>query len=134
MEFINAYKTADGKIFATREEATEHEFGQQLTDRLDRFSADASCPYPDGVANMQMRKSIQAWELAKVGLFKEESIGTLDFTVRTLNCLKAENISTVKHLLEHSEGELLKTPNLGRKSLNEIREKLATFNLKLSDQ
>ena len=43
---------------------------------------------------------------------------------RALNCLKAEKIETVEDLMEWTANDLLKTPNLGRKSLNEIKEKL----------
>ena len=46
----------------------------------------------------------------------------LELTVRSANCLKAENIYYIGDLIQRTENELLKTPNLGRKSLNEIKE------------
>lgn len=51
-------------------------------------------------------------------------IRTLDLTVRSYNCLNAENIYTIGQLVEYTANDLLKMPNTGRKSLNEIREKL----------
>jgi DNA-directed RNA polymerase subunit alpha len=51
--------------------------------------------------------------------------------VRSANCLKAENIYYIGDLIQRSETELLKTPNLGRKSLNEIKEVLASRGLTL---
>ena len=55
----------------------------------------------------------------------------LELTVRSANCLKAENIYYIGDLIQRTENELLKTPNLGRKSLNEIKEVLATRGLTL---
>ena len=55
----------------------------------------------------------------------------LELTVRSANCLKAENIYYIGDLIQRSENELLKTPNLGRKSLNEIKEVLASRGLTL---
>ena len=52
-------------------------------------------------------------------------------TVRSANCLKAENIYYIGDLIQRTENELLKTPNLGRKSLNEIKEVLASRGLTL---
>jgi DNA-directed RNA polymerase subunit alpha len=52
-------------------------------------------------------------------------------TVRSANCLKAENIYYIGDLIQRTETELLKTPNLGRKSLNEIKEVLASRGLTL---
>jgi DNA-directed RNA polymerase subunit alpha len=51
--------------------------------------------------------------------------------VRSANCLKAENIYYIGDLIQRTETELLKTPNLGRKSLNEIKEVLASRGLTL---
>jgi len=55
----------------------------------------------------------------------------LELTVRSANCLKAENIYYIGDLIQRTETELLKTPNLGRKSLNEIKEVLASKGLTL---
>jgi DNA-directed RNA polymerase subunit alpha len=58
-------------------------------------------------------------------------VDELELTVRSANCLKAENIYYIGDLVQRSETELLKTPNLGRKSLNEIKEVLAARGLTL---
>ena len=59
------------------------------------------------------------------------SIEELELTVRSTNCLKAESIFLIGDLIHRSEFGLLKTPNLGKKSLNEIKDVLASKNLSL---
>ena len=59
------------------------------------------------------------------------SIEELELTVRSTNCLKAESIFLIGDLIHRSEFDLLKTPNLGKKSLNEIKDVLASKNLSL---
>ena len=63
-----------------------------------------------------------------------QAIDELDLTVRSANCLKAENIYYVGDLIQLSEMELLKTPNLCRKSLTEIKDVLATKGISLGMQ
>ncbi len=58
-------------------------------------------------------------------------VDDLELTVRSANCLKAENIYFIGDLIQRSESELLRTPNLGRKSLNEIKDVLASKSLSL---
>ncbi len=58
-------------------------------------------------------------------------IDDLELTVRSANCLKAESIHYVGDLVQRTEVELLKTPNLGKKSLTEIKETLAAHGLSL---
>jgi DNA-directed RNA polymerase subunit alpha len=58
-------------------------------------------------------------------------VDELELTVRSANCLKAEDIFYIGDLIQRTENELLKTPNLGRKSLNEIKEVLASRGLTL---
>lgn len=58
-------------------------------------------------------------------------VDDLELTVRSANCLKAENVYYIGDLIQRTENELLKTPNLGRKSLNEIKEVLASHGLTL---
>ncbi|MEY3953710.1 MAG: hypothetical protein RLZZ397_590 [Pseudomonadota bacterium] len=58
-------------------------------------------------------------------------VDELELTVRSANCLKAENIYYIGDLIQRTENELLKTPNLGRKSLNEIKDVLASRGLTL---
>jgi len=59
------------------------------------------------------------------------SIEELELTVRSTNCLKAENIFLIGDLIHKTEFDLLKTPNLGKKSLNEIKDVLASKELSL---
>jgi DNA-directed RNA polymerase subunit alpha len=59
------------------------------------------------------------------------SVDDLELTVRSANCLKAENIFYIGDLILRTESELLKTPNLGKKSLNEIKDVLSTRGLSL---
>ena len=58
-------------------------------------------------------------------------VDELELTVRSANCLKAENIYYIGDLIQKTEVELLKTPNLGKKSLTEIKEVLAQRGLSL---
>lgn len=58
-------------------------------------------------------------------------VDDLELTVRSANCLKAENIYYIGDLIQRHENDLLKAPNLGRKSLNEIKDILATKGLSL---
>ncbi|OOF58296.1 hypothetical protein BKK55_02690 [Rodentibacter genomosp. 2] len=59
-------------------------------------------------------------------------IDELELTVRTANCLRAENIDTIYDLVQWTEVELLRTPNLGKKSLTEIKDVLASRGLYLN--
>jgi DNA-directed RNA polymerase alpha subunit len=63
----------------------------------------------------------------------DSPVSDLWFTIRTQNCLQAENIRTVGELLQWSELRLMKTRNLGRKSLAEIKSILAERGLALAD-
>lgn len=58
-------------------------------------------------------------------------VDDLELTVRSANCLKAENIFFIGDLVQRTEGDLLKTPNLGKKSLTEIKNVLAAHGLAL---
>jgi DNA-directed RNA polymerase subunit alpha len=55
----------------------------------------------------------------------------LELSVRSANCLKNDNIVYIGDLVQRSEPEMLRTPNFGRKSLNEIREVLKIMGLEL---
>ena len=58
-------------------------------------------------------------------------IEELDFSVRTYNCLKKANILTIAELVQYTESDLMQIRNFGRKSLTEVREKLAQLGLSL---
>ena len=61
----------------------------------------------------------------------DKSVEELELSVRSYNCLKNANIRTIRELVQKTEGDMLKTKNFGRKSLNEIKEILATMGLGL---
>ncbi len=61
----------------------------------------------------------------------DRSVEELELSVRSYNCLKNANISTIRELVVRSEPEMLKTKNFGRKSLNEIKEILTAMGLSL---
>jgi DNA-directed RNA polymerase subunit alpha len=58
-------------------------------------------------------------------------VDELELSVRSANCLKNDNIVYIGDLVQRSEPEMLRTPNFGRKSLNEIREVLKIMGLEL---
>jgi len=62
------------------------------------------------------------------------AVDELELTVRSANCLKAEQIYYIGDLIQKSEQDLLRTPNLGRKSLNEIKEVLTDKGLELGTE
>ena len=61
----------------------------------------------------------------------DKSVEELELSVRSYNCLKNANITTIRELVEKSEPEMLRTKNFGRKSLNEIKEILLVMGLSL---
>lgn len=65
-----------------------------------------------------------------LGIYKSP-IEILELTVRSTNCLKAEGIRYIGDLIQKTEADLLKTPNLGKRSLSEIKERLADRSLEL---
>jgi DNA-directed RNA polymerase subunit alpha len=70
-------------------------------------------------------------ESGRGGGFDDTPIEELELGVRSYNCLKREGIETVGDLLAKSDQELMCIPNFGRKSIEEVRERLAKNNLKL---
>jgi len=68
------------------------------------------------------------------GKVLEMSIDELELSVRSYNCLKRAGINTVQELCSKTTDDMMKVRNLGRKSLDEVREKLADLGLSLSNQ
>ena len=64
----------------------------------------------------------------------ELTIEELDLSVRSFNCLKRANINTVEDLISKTEDEMMKVRNLGRKSLEEVINKLAMMGLTLASE
>ncbi len=73
----------------------------------------------------------QSDEKPKINPILLKPVDELELTVRSANCLKAESIYYIGDLVQHTENELLKTPNLGKKSLTEIKDVLDRQNLQL---
>ena len=81
----------------------------------------------------QEMKSIEDLYFSKVLSIK---VDELEFSVRSMNCLRFHEIDYIGDLVQKTEGEMLRTPNFGRKSLKEIKEvlqsgELAKWNLSL---
>ena len=78
---------------------------------------------------------MDCWIKDKLGDRDPLDIGVeeLEFSVRALNCFKNEGIRTVRDLVVLTEAELLRVPNFGRRTLREVKEILAVFDLKLRD-
>ena len=75
--------------------------------------------------------SIEAPKATSVDPILLRPVDDLELTVRSANCLKAENIHYIGDLVQRTEVELLRTPNLGKKSLTEIKEVLQSHGLML---
>jgi DNA-directed RNA polymerase subunit alpha len=60
-----------------------------------------------------------------------KKVEELELSVRSMNCLKNDNIIYIGDLVQKTESEMLRTPNFGRKSLNEIKEVLSSMSLYL---
>ncbi len=77
------------------------------------------------------KEIVQEEEEEEVDPILLRPVDDLELTVRSANCLKAENIYYIGDLIQRTEVELLKTPNLGKKSLTEIKDVLASRGLSL---
>ena len=76
----------------------------------------------------------QAWRFFRGAPFNPallKKVDELELSVRSANCLKNDNIVYIGDLIQKTEGEMLRTPNFGRKSLNEIKEVLTSMGLSL---
>lgn len=91
-----------------------------VKEQIAKFLAEHSEPDPANVERVILLWS--EWQRTRK---IKGNIDQLEFTVRTANCLKAEGIETVDQLIACTAQELLKAPNLGRKSLKEIEDTLA---------
>ncbi len=98
-----------------------------LRDQLGSFVALERTSYEDFGAYLEPEKPIFDPMLLR-------PVDDLELTVRSANCLKAENIYLIGDLIQRTEVELLKTPNLGKKSLTEIKDVLAIRGLSLGSR
>ncbi len=76
-----------------------------------------------------VEKEISGEPLINKNLLRK--VDELELSVRSANCLKNDNIVYIGDLVQKTEAEMLRTPNFGRKSLNEIKEVLANMGLHL---
>ena len=83
------------------------------------------------VEDLGLEEVIEEKEEVKIDPVMLRPVDELELTVRSANCLKAENIHYIGDLVTRLESDLLRTPNLGKKSLNEIKEVLASRGLSL---
>ena len=79
----------------------------------------------------RLEEVIEEKEEVKIDPVMLRPVDELELTVRSANCLKAENIHYIGDLVTRMESDLLRTPNLGRKSLNEIKQVLSSRGLSL---
>ena len=79
----------------------------------------------------RLEEVIEEKEEAKIDPIMLRPVDELELTVRSANCLKAENIHYIGDLVTRMESDLLRTPNLGKKSLNEVKEVLLSRGLSL---
>ncbi|NIM70021.1 MAG: DNA-directed RNA polymerase subunit alpha [Xanthomonadales bacterium] len=90
--------------------------------------ADQLSVFVDFKARIEEVEEVKSQEIDPILL---RPIDDLELTVRSANCLKAESILYIGDLVQRTEVELLKTPNLGKKSLTEIKDVLAQHDLSL---
>jgi len=88
----------------------------------------ATTTMPTGVAVAAVEAETDANQLNRYLLKK---VDELELSVRSANCLKNDNIIYIGDLVQKTEAEMLRTPNFGRKSLNEIKEVLSSMGLRL---
>lgn len=98
---------------------------------IEHFKLFTTLTEQDGEVNILVEK-----EEDKKEKVLEMTIEELDLSVRSYNCLKRAGINTVQELAERSMDDMMKVRNLGKKSLEEVEQKLAALglNLKLSDE
>jgi DNA-directed RNA polymerase subunit alpha len=85
---------------------------------------------PVGVA-AQSTASEGSSDTATINRYLLKKVDELELSVRSANCLKNDNIIYIGDLVQKTEAEMLRTPNFGRKSLNEIKEVLSSMGLRL---
>jgi len=85
----------------------------------------------DEAADEQTDAQVEQTQTGSLNENLDKSVEELELSVRSYNCLKNANIRTIRELVQKTEGEMLKTKNFGRKSLNEIKEILHSMNLGL---
>jgi len=101
----------------------------QLFVHFDEGMAVSSAPV--GVASAPMGGAEPEQNANQLNRYLLKKVDELELSVRSANCLKNDNIIYIGDLVQKTEAEMLRTPNFGRKSLNEIKEVLASMGLRL---
>ena len=99
-----------------------------------RILCDHFALFTDLSENMGSRPTVVEKAEAQRDKVLEMTIEELDLSVRSFNCLKRANINTVEDLISKTEDEMMKVRNLGRKSLEEVMNKLEMMGLHLADE
>lgn len=86
---------------------------------------------PIGMAAQPAASEGVAGDTAQINRYLLKKVDELELSVRSANCLKNDNIIYIGDLVQKTEAEMLRTPNFGRKSLNEIKEVLSSMGLRL---
>jgi DNA-directed RNA polymerase subunit alpha len=84
-----------------------------------------------GALGMGLEAAAGATDTNQLNRYLLKKVDELELSVRSANCLKNDNIIYIGDLVQKTEAEMLRTPNFGRKSLNEIKEVLASMGLRL---
>jgi DNA-directed RNA polymerase subunit alpha len=90
-----------------------------------------AAPSMIGTAATPMAAEQIATDTNQLNRYLLKKVDELELSVRSANCLKNDNIIYIGDLVQKTEAEMLRTPNFGRKSLNEIKEVLASMGLRL---
>ena len=86
---------------------------------------------PIGMAAAAPAAEGAAGDASQINRYLLKKVDELELSVRSANCLKNDNIIYIGDLVQKTEAEMLRTPNFGRKSLNEIKEVLSSMGLRL---
>lgn len=96
-----------------------------LTDRLRLFF--------DFTEREEQERLLEEEEARQQDRVLEYRVEDMDFSVRTYNCLRKENVESLGELIQRSETDLMEIRNFGKKSLNEVKDKLASLHLRLKE-
>jgi DNA-directed RNA polymerase subunit alpha len=103
----------------------------QLFVHFDESQVRMAAPSMIGTAATPMAAEQIATDTNQLNRYLLKKVDELELSVRSANCLKNDNIIYIGDLVQKTEAEMLRTPNFGRKSLNEIKEVLASMGLRL---
>ena len=141
---FDPFKDFFGGLFS--DDMSENSCRTDIRDEGDRYIIESELPgfnkedisvdISDGYMTVSAEHSTENEEKDDKGKEKvlEMTIEELDLSVRSFNCLKRAGINTVEDLISKSEDDMMKVRNLGRKSLEEVINKLASLGFSLYDE